>query len=98
MTKNARHGQLLSLSNFQHSGACLYANCIMLGTQRIRILDSRDFTAILHWQIRNTGGCGEMTFVHAIQYNYGGHFAQVESEMKALFGPECSALARLTAL
>jgi hypothetical protein len=54
MTKIARHGQLLLLSTFQHSGACLYANCIMLGIQRIRLLDYRAFTVILHW--RQTGG------------------------------------------
>jgi hypothetical protein len=39
-----------------------------------------------------------MVIIHAIQYNYGECFPQVESKMKALFGPECSALARLTAL
>jgi hypothetical protein len=54
MKKIARHVQLLSLSTFQHSGACLYANCIMLGIQRIRLLDYRGFTAILHW--RQTAG------------------------------------------
>jgi hypothetical protein len=61
MTKIARHGQLLSLSTFQHSGACLYANCIMLGIQRIRLPDYRGFTAILHW--RQTAGLATLVGV-----------------------------------
>jgi hypothetical protein len=61
MTNIARHGQLLSLLTFQHSGACLYANCIMLGIQRIRLLDYRGFTAILHW--RQTAGLATLVGV-----------------------------------